>query len=84
MTNFFFLKPFDHAFNGFLNAEPVNKTRIDYDSRCDIGKGLFTDVPAFDHADNRKIENFRELIVAVIVSRNRHNRARAICREHII
>ena len=69
---------------GFLHSQAVEDPGIDHDACLAVGEGFLLHIAALDDFDDRQAELFREIPVARIVARNRHDRACAVGYEDVI
>ena len=78
------LQPGDHLLLGLLHLKAVQEPGVDHPAGFAIGKRFLFHVAACYNLDDRQVERLCKRIVARIVRRHGHDRARAVGHEHII
>ena len=76
------LEPTEHLLLGRLHCEPIEEARVH--KLAVTGVGRRRHIATRDDLDNRKLELTRELPVPLVMSWHRHDRPRAVAREHIV
>ena len=67
-----------------INGQTVEDARVDHNAGGAVGERLLLDVAALDDLDDREVEFLRELPVAGIVSRYRHDSAGAVGDQNVV
>ncbi len=68
----------------FCNTHAIEEVAVDQNAVIGICEGFFFDVATADHFHHGNAKFFGKFIVACIVGRNGHDRARAVAHEHIV
>ncbi len=77
-------QPGEHLLFRVLHGKSIEEPGIDKRTGGAVGERLFCHVAAADYLNDGQIEHLRKFIVARIVRRHGHNRARAVAGKHII
>ncbi|MPM07237.1 hypothetical protein SDC9_53543 [bioreactor metagenome] len=84
LADFLFFEPVDDGGNRFRNFHAIKEAGVDHFSVLAFGVSFLFDIAACYDFDDRQAERLCKRVVALVVTGNGHDRARAVAHEHIV